>query len=73
MAKTVRILGVHGLGHQELNWFEDWKKVVRAIYADADDLQLEFQACNYDQIFQNVKLHQVNIFSALSPATLKPA
>lgn len=64
MARKVRILGVHGLGHQELNWFEDWKKVVRAIYAESGDIELEFQACYYDPIFKDVKLSALELIGA---------
>ncbi|CAN5171357.1 hypothetical protein BH10PSE3_BH10PSE3_09330 [soil metagenome] len=55
-AKKVRILGVHGLGHQEINWFEGWKAAIRLIYPDPETIEVEFLPCYYDPIFRDVDL-----------------
>lgn len=55
MPQTIRILGVHGLGKQEANWFEEWKATVRKVY-EHSSVQLEFEACYYDPIFDDVDL-----------------
>ncbi len=53
-AKKVRVLGVHGLGHQEVNWFENWKAAIRELYPDPTAIELEFLPVNYDPIFKDV-------------------
>jgi hypothetical protein len=63
--KTVRILGVHGLGHQQPKWFEDWIEVIQTIYRGHDELKFEFQACNYDPIFEQVDLSPAEIGDAV--------
>nr|QQZ48722.1 hypothetical protein JKL49_14845 [Phenylobacterium glaciei] len=55
-ARKVRILGVHGLGHQEATWFKDWVDVIEGIYKNDPELELEFQACYYDPIFEGIDL-----------------
>jgi len=50
MAKTIRILGVHGLGDQRLkDWEGDWARAVESVFPDPSILKFDF--VNYDDIF----------------------
>ena len=64
MARKVRILGVHGLGHQKLDWLDEWSRLIRTIYDGADELELEFAACFYDSIFENTSLNAGELIGA---------
>lgn len=54
--KKVRILGVHGLGHQKDSWFQEWIDAVQDVYKGVEGLEFEFQACNYDPIFNDIDI-----------------
>ncbi|MFN0313995.1 MAG: caspase domain-containing protein [Burkholderiales bacterium] len=55
--KTIKILGVHGLGdHRNSTWKEDWKAALLAVFPGQQDVQLEFSFLTYDDIFEQVDL-----------------
>ena len=55
--KTMKILGVHGLGdHRNSTWKEDWKAALLAVFPGQQDVELEFSFLSYDDIFEQVDL-----------------
>jgi len=55
MAKTIRILGVHGLGdHRQSKWKEEWEACIRRLLPEP--VTLEFDFVVYDDIFEKTKL-----------------
>ena len=57
MARTLKILGVHGLGdHRESSWKEDWQAAVTNVFPAGSELQLAFSFVDYDAIFANVDI-----------------
>jgi DNA-binding beta-propeller fold protein YncE len=64
MAKTIKILCVHGLGdHRKSTWKADWETVLRSVFpgqtavdAGQSTVQLEFSFLTYDDIFEGTDL-----------------
>lgn len=57
MAKTIRILGVHGLGdHRNSPWRSEWEQAVRACFSQDTDVSLVFEFAFYDPIFEGTQL-----------------
>jgi metacaspase-1 len=57
MARTIKILGVHGLGdHRTSTWKQDWAAAVRKAFPGQNGAQLEFAFVSYDDIFEGVEL-----------------
>jgi len=57
MAKTLKILGVHGLGdHRNSTWKEDWTKALREVFPGQNDINLEFEYVTYDPIFEDTDI-----------------
>ncbi|MEM1145999.1 MAG: caspase family protein [Pseudomonadota bacterium] len=55
--KTIRILGIHGLGDQRLTgWETHWENAVTKTLTGIDDLKLEFDFVNYDDIFDETEI-----------------
>lgn len=64
-AREIRILGVHGLGHQKQDWFEEWKAAIRGIYPDPTKIELKFDTCFYDPIFETVHISPAETAAAV--------
>jgi hypothetical protein len=55
--KTLKILGVHGLGdHRNSTWKEDWKRALLRVVPGRDAVRLEFAFVTYDDLFEKVDL-----------------
>jgi hypothetical protein len=55
--KTLKILGVHGLGdHRTSTWKRDWQDALTAAFPGQDAIKLEFTFLTYDDIFEGVDL-----------------
>ena len=66
MAKSIRVLGVHGLGdHRTSPWRAEWERAVRVIFADNADVSLEFDFAAYDSIFEETRISFAETMSAL--------
>ncbi|WP_425994431.1 caspase family protein [Caulobacter sp. DWR1-3-2b1] len=64
--KTIRILGVHGLGDQRSSpWKDDWERCVRKTFASDADITLEFRFVTYDPIFETTKISFAETMKAL--------
>ena len=69
MAKTVRFLCVHGVGHPEKDrtWEKQWEDVVRGTIRQwQDDLELEFQFSSYDEFFDKASLNTATVVEAVA-------
>ena len=57
MSKTIRILGVHGLGdHRTSDWKEKWTATLNAAVPKANGVSLDCRFVTYDDIFEDIKL-----------------
>jgi hypothetical protein len=57
MARTLRILGVHGLGdHRTSDWRDVWTRTLKESFPLASGLTLDCQFVTYDDIFEQTKL-----------------
>jgi len=57
MAKSLKILGVHGLGDQRLSdWQSKWPEAVRRAFPAAEGVDLEFEFIVYDDIFEKTDI-----------------
>jgi hypothetical protein len=57
MPKTLRILGVHGLGdHRTSDWKEKWTSTVQTSFPTAEGITLDCRFVTYDDIFAKTKL-----------------
>lgn len=66
MAKTIRILGVHGLGdHRTSSWKADWQAAVRACFDADTEVTLQFEFVEYDEIFDDTDLDFLDTMKAL--------
>lgn len=55
--KSVKILGVHGLGdHRNSTWKEDWTAALTATFPGQPDIELKFSFLAYDDIFEGIDL-----------------
>ncbi len=55
--KTIKLLGVHGLGdHRNSTWKHDWQEALRLVIPGQDSLQLDCAFLSYDDIFETVDL-----------------
>lgn len=66
MAKTLTILGVHGLGdHRASDWKLRWPEAVSAAFPTTGELSLDFQFCTYDDIFEKTDISLAESVRAL--------
>lgn len=57
MPKTLKILGVHGLGdHRTSDWKEKWTKTLTESFPAAGGLSLDCRYVTYDDLFEKTKL-----------------
>lgn len=57
MSKTLKVLGVHGLGdHRTSDWEDKWTKTLKESFPAAGDLSLDCRYVTYDDIFEKTKL-----------------
>lgn len=55
--KTIRILGVHGLGdHRNSTWEQDWQAAIESVFPGRDGIELEFEFLTYDPLFEDVNI-----------------
>lgn len=66
MAKTIKILCVHGLGdHRASPWRDEWQKAIASSFATEDGVALEFRFATYDPIFEETKISFAETMGAL--------
>ncbi len=74
MARTIRFLGVHGLGdHRNSTWMTEWKEAVTAAFGRAVDAEFEFEFLSYDEIFAQTELSAWDTAQALWKLTSSAA
>lgn len=57
MARTLNVLGIHGLGdHRNSTWEKDWTDAVTKVFPGQDQIDLQFRFINYDDIFEDVEI-----------------
>lgn len=57
MPRTLKILGVHGLGdHRTSDWKEKWSKALTESFPAVEGLSLDCRYVTYDDIFEKTKL-----------------
>ncbi|MEQ8858920.1 MAG: caspase family protein [Pseudomonadales bacterium] len=57
MARTLKIMGIHGLGdHRNSTWETDWRDAIGAAFPGHDQIDLEFVFVGYDHIFEGVDI-----------------
>lgn len=65
MAKSVKVLGIHGLGdHRDSTWAADWKQALSEIQPDSDQQTLLFQPFEYDELFAEVTISPLEALTA---------
>lgn len=66
MAKTIKILGVHGLGdHRTSPWKAEWQAAVRSCFDADTEVTLEFSFAEYDEIFDDTDIDFADTMKAL--------
>ena len=66
MAKTLKILGVHGLGdHRSGEWMKEWEDAVLHVFPKRDDVALDFEFATYDDIFEEVDISAIEAVTAV--------
>ncbi len=57
MARTLKIMGIHGLGdHRNATWESDWRDAIGAAFPGRDQLDLEFVFVGYDHVFEHADI-----------------
>lgn len=64
MTQTYRVLGIHGLGKQREDWFEEWKTAIELTVPPGSDVQFVFDSLYYDDIYEDVELDLGEYLSA---------
>lgn len=67
MPRTIKLLGVHGVGdHRDGAWKDEWKKVVAASIPNLANgsVELQWDFLEYDDIFAGTKLEWTDTLSA---------
>src|SRR6186997_898382 len=55
--KTLKVLGIHGLGdHRGTTWQADWEAALRAAFPGQGQIDLDIKFLTYDDIFEKVDL-----------------
>ena len=72
MAKSLKILGVHGLGdHRNSTWMADWTQALRETLPAQDRIDLGFEFVSYDPIFKNVDISFWEAAKSVSGSSLR--
>lgn len=70
MSRTLRIMGVHGLGdHRLSDWKEKWPKTIKTVFPVRDDLVLDFDFISYDDIFEKIDISAWETMAAAAKLT----
>lgn len=55
--KTLKIMGVHGLGdHRNSTWATEWEEVLTAVVPGQEKVAVEFYPVTYDPIFEDTEI-----------------